>query len=63
MSNWKIILKDSFYSIELGSFDSLDEAIEEAEASYASEWSEIYDGNEGISREDMFDKPMEGWLR
>lgn len=50
---WQVLLRDSFYSLELPDAESLDEAIDEAESSYGSEWSEVFNGKEGISREEL----------
>lgn len=46
---WRVKLKGYFYSLDLGEFGSVDEALDEVRASYGNEWSEIYDGKGGYA--------------
>jgi hypothetical protein len=50
MTTFRYILKGSFYSHELGQFDSLQDALNEFDS--LNDISEVYDGNVGWTNED-----------
>lgn len=51
MSKWYVRTREDFYSLELGEFDTPEEARAVADEAYP-DWEDLFDGNIGVSRED-----------
>lgn len=51
MTKYTICLKNYLYALELGEFKTIEQAIDQANISYGSDWLELYGGGEGANNE------------